>query len=106
MPLLVVCESPPNLCLNVTDSQTRLNMADASIDGIKGCLVCEVNIETSWVQALLLGIVTKASSSVKKIPEARLSKTSDKDTLGIGIGRNHRAQLFVLTLVQGQGSRS
>ena len=49
MSLVLVRESPPNLCLDVADSETGLDMADTGINGIKGGLVYQMDVDARWV---------------------------------------------------------
>ena len=49
MSLVLVCESPPYLRLDVADGETGLDVANTGIHGIKGCLVYQMNIDARWV---------------------------------------------------------
>ena len=49
MSLVLVCESSPNLCLDVADGKTGLDVANAGIHGIKGGLVYQMNVAALWV---------------------------------------------------------
>jgi hypothetical protein len=49
MPLVLVCESPPCLCFDVSTGKTGLDVANTGIHGIKGCLVYQMNVDARWV---------------------------------------------------------
>ena len=49
MPLVLVCESPPCLCFDVSTGKTGLDVANAGIHDIKGGLVYQMNVDALWV---------------------------------------------------------